>query len=156
MRHITLIFLFLSLLSCGEGTPPVSKTADQPKAPTPTLPVKESIDPALAGSWVLAGLPQSTIAFDKLFPRQRPMINIQPNMRLISGSTGCNRFSATMSTLGDKLSFMDFTSSTLTCVGAAESNFLSAWSNAKQYRFRNTGELIWGSDSVVWLVFRRR
>jgi heat shock protein HslJ len=154
MRFTTLITLIFLLLSCGEGTPSQDNASTQ--ATAPTLPVKESVDTALAGSWELVGLPQSSVSFDKLYPRQHPIIFIQPDLRLISGSTGCNRFSASLSTLGNRLTFTGFTSSTLQCVGDAESNFLSAWKQAATYRFRQADELVWGTDSLDWMVFRRK
>ncbi len=154
MRFITLTTLIVLLLSCGEGTPRQDNAATQ--ATTPTLPIKESVDTALAGSWELVELPQSSVSFDKLYPRQRPIIFIQPNLRLISGSTGCNRFSATLSTLDNRLTFTDFTSSTLQCASDAESNFLSAWNQSREYRFRRPDELVLRTDSAAWMVFRRK
>ncbi|MEN9497843.1 MAG: hypothetical protein RL750_742 [Bacteroidota bacterium] len=154
MRFTTLITLIFLLLSCGEGTPSQDKNSTQ--ATAPTLPVKESVDTALTGSWELVGLPQSSVSFDKLYPRQRPIIFIQPDLRLISGSTGCNRFSATLSTLGNRLTFTDFTSSTLQCASDAESNFLSAWNQSREYRFRRPDELVWRADAAAWMVFRRK
>lgn len=154
MRFTWMIIFFVSLLSCGEDKSSKDDATEQPKAPT--LPIKESIDTALAGSWVLTGLPQAAQSFDKLYSRQHPVIFIQPQSRLISGSTGCNRFSATISTIGHMLKFTDFTSSTLRCESEAESNFLRAWENAHTYKFNNSDEMVWGTDSVNWMIFKRR
>lgn len=154
MRTSFLIFLLIFLWACKENTGKPSTQQISP--PSPTLPVTNKVDSSLAGSWVLAGLPQSATPFEKLYPRQRPVIFIQSDLQLISGSTGCNRFSATIATIGDKLTFTDFTSSTLKCIGEAEPNFLKGWEETKKYRFQNPDEMLWGSDSVVWMVFKRR
>ena len=154
MRFAATCILLAFAVGCGNNNN--EPKSDQPTSANPTLPAKNSLDTALAGSWVLAGLPQSTTPFDKLYPRQRPVIFIQPELQLISGSTGCNRFSAKITTLGNTLSFADFTSSTLKCAGEAESTFLEAWNQVKVYRFRNPDELVWGTDSIPWMVFHRR
>jgi heat shock protein HslJ len=156
MRFFSWIFLLTALIACGDGgkSNPATESTEMKKEPT--LPVLEVTDPALAGSWVLSGLPQSPTPFSKLYPRQRPTLYIQPNLKLISGSTGCNRFSATITTVGNQLKFADFTRSTLVCVGEAEATFLKAWVKATNYSLRNNDELVWGTDSVTWMVFRRR
>ena len=154
MRTSFLIFLLIFLWACKENTGKPSTQQISP--PSPTLPMTNKVDSSLAGSWVLAGLPQAATPFDKLYPRQRPAIFIQSDLQLISGSTGCNRFSATIATIGDKLAFTDFTSSTLKCLGEAEPNFLKGWKETKKYRFQNPDEMLWGTDSVVWMVFKRR
>ncbi len=156
MRFFIGIFLLTTLIACGEGTKS-GPTSENPQTKNePTLPVKEVTDPALAGSWVLSGLPQSPTPFSKLYPRQRPVLFIQSDLKLISGSTGCNRFSATITTVGNQLKFADFTRSTLFCVGEAEATFLKAWEKSTKYSLRNNDELIWGTDSVTWMIFRRR
>ena len=154
MRFAAISICVVFSIGCGNKNPtPIP--AQSPVA-SPTPPTKNLLDTALAGSWVLAGLPQSSTSFDKLYPRQRPVIFIQPELQLISGSTGCNRFSAQINTMGNQLSFVDFTSSTLTCVGAAETIFLEAWKQSKTYRFKNSDEMVWGTDSIPWMVFHRR
>lgn len=154
MRTPFLIFLLIFFGACKENTG--KSSTQQIPPPSPTLPVTNQVDSSLAGSWVLAGLPQSATPFEKLYPRQRPVIFIQSDLQLISGSTGCNRFSVTIATIGDKLTFTDFTSSTLKCIGEAEPNFLKGWEETKKYRFQNPDEMLWGTDSVVWMVFKRR
>jgi heat shock protein HslJ len=154
MRTPFLIFLLIFFGACKENTG--KSSTQQIPPPSPTLPVTNQVDSSLAGSWVLAGLPQATTPFETLYPRQRPVIFIQSDLQLISGSTGCNRFSATIATIGDKLTFTDFTSSTLKCIGEAEPNFLKGWQETKKYRFENPDEMLWGTDSVVWMVFKRR
>lgn len=156
MKYFIWVLVCCTLIACGGGHSGERAAAPVGEKNEPTLPVKEMTDSALAGSWVLSELPQSPTPFSKLYPRQRPTIFIQPELKLISGSTGCNRFSATITTVGNQLRFTDFTRSTLTCMSDAESIFLTAWEKSERFFFRNNDELIWGTDSVSWMVFNRR
>jgi len=156
MRYFIWALVCCTLIACGEEAVN-NKTAEAVREKKETiLPVKEMIDSALAGSWELSALPRSPTPFSKLYPRQRPVLFIQPELKLISGSTGCNRFSATITTVGNQLRFTDFTRSTLTCVGDAETIFLTAWEKSEKYFFRNNDELVWGTDAVAWMIFKRR
>jgi heat shock protein HslJ len=155
MRKLSILFICLFWISCGESNTNAKSVADPNPNKIPTL-IKEKIDTALAGSWVLEALPQSDTPCAKLFPRQRPVLLIQPELKLLSGSTGCNRFSATLTTIGNRINLTDLTSSTLVCPGEAEASFMKALKSSTQYSFRNNEELVWGTDSVIWMVFRKK
>ncbi len=157
MRRLFLIILSCIWVGCGESarqsepTPPASDI--KPVSPAP---LSDTVDTAMSGTWVLSELPQAVTPIDKLYPRQRPNIFIQPLSRLISGSTGCNRFSATLTATGNNLKLSDLTRSTLICIGDAEPTFLKALENATRYYFRNNDELVLGTDSLTWMVLKRR
>lgn len=155
MRIPCLLYACLYLIACGESTPKAKPAVDPSADARPSL-ITEKIDTALAGTWVLEALPQSPTPLAKLYPRQRPVLFIQPEQRLLSGSTGCNRFSASLTTTGNRITITGLTSSTLVCPGDAEANFLKAMEKSTQYSFRKKGELVWGTDSTTWMVFRRR
>ncbi len=157
MRRLFLISLSCIWLGCGEPvrqTDPAASANENKSAST--SPLNKKVDSEMSGTWVLSGLPQSATSIDKLYPRQRPIIFIQPSERLISGSTGCNRFSATIIATGNNLRLTDLTRSTLTCIGDAEPTFLKALENSTRYYLRNNDELYWGTDSLTWMVFNRR
>jgi len=84
------------------------------------------------------------------------MLFIQPGSKMLSGSTGCNRFNATLSTAGNRLNLTGLTSSTLVCPGDAETTFMKALKSSTQYSFRNNEELVLGTDSLTWMVFRKK
>ena len=142
-------------ISCGND--PQQTVSERKQIQQDTLqPIQQKVDTALMGIWVLDSLPQSTTPITQLYPRQRPMILVQPDLHQISGSTGCNRFSATIKTENNKLALTNFTRSNLTCTGNAEQLFLKAIENTTRYSIRSNRELVWGTDSVTWMVFKRK
>jgi heat shock protein HslJ len=155
MRTLTIAVACLSLIACGESSP-AKKSGSESSPLNPPKLIQDSVDSALTGSWVLDALPQSPTPFDKLYPRQRPMLFIQAGSKMLSGSTGCNRFSATLSTAGNRLNLTGLTSSTLVCPGDAETTFMKALKSSTQYSFRNNEELVLGADSLTWMVFRKK
>jgi hypothetical protein len=156
--RMRILFLSLACLlwtSCGNKTQPEKSLQEASSGQPPKL-VEEKVDSTLAGSWVLDALPQCPTPINTLFPRQRPSMLIQPELKLISGTTGCNRFSASIATTGDRLSISDLTRSTLICAGDAEPAFLKALEHSVRFSHSSATELKWGTDSVTWMVLRRR
>lgn len=156
MRSLAGMLLLSMLLACGRAPekPAVSATAE-PKAEIPQL-LEQRVDPVLAGNWELDSLPQAATPLNQLYPRQRPALLIQPEIQSISGSTGCNRFSASLATTGDAIRIGELTRSTLVCVGDAETEFLKALSGSVRFTMRSNKQLVMGSDSVTWAVFKRK
>ncbi|MFM7672066.1 MAG: META domain-containing protein [Bacteroidota bacterium] len=155
MRLLTISWIALCTIACGTDTRTNGEPAKPNKSNPPTL-VQEQVAPALTGSWILIELPQSPITVDQLFPRQKPFLFIQGDQKIVSGSTGCNRFSGSINTNGDQFSITELTSSTLKCPGEAEPTFLKALERSNRFSFRKQNEMAWGTDSATWMVFRKR
>lgn len=155
MRIQMIILTALFWISCGND--PQQTVQEKKQIQQDTLqPIEQKVDTILMGIWVLDSLPQSPTPVAQLYPRQRPMILVQPDLHQISGSTGCNRFSATIKTENNKLAFTNFTRSNLICAGNAEQLFLKAFENSNRYSIRSNNELVLGEDSVTWMVFKRK
>lgn len=155
MRFNWLISCLVGVLACGE----TKSNRDEPVVidkTAPTLPVVDTTDVALKGIWQLAGLPQSTTPFEKLYPTILPNILIEPEFKMMSGSTGCNRFSASITTIGSSIMITNLAKSKIACIGDAERIYLEALEKSTRYTFRNPNELIFEDDSSVWMVFHRR
>jgi heat shock protein HslJ len=155
MRILFVYWACLLWASCGNNPQPEKSLPKAIGGQPPKL-VDEKADTILAGSWVLEALPQCPTPINTLFPRQRPNLLIQPELKLISGTTGCNRFSASVATTGNQLSISDLTRSTLVCAGDAEPAFLKALEHSVRFSLASATEMKWGTDSVTWMVLRRR
>ena len=86
MRTLAIFLLSVGWMACAGDQ---NKTASSENTPSPDSTVQQVsvVDTALTGSWELEALPQSAYQMKTLYPRQKALINIQPQFNEISGST---------------------------------------------------------------------
>jgi heat shock protein HslJ len=155
MRSFLLGLVGILIGGCGQESNPPTGKADESIPTSVMAPMKEYIDESLTGSWVLIRLPKSAHEIDELYPRQKPIIQIQPGMNSFSGSTGCNRFSAPLRAYNNNFIRGELTRSTLDCLGNAEQEFLTALDSSKNYELNDRGELILKNQQDSWAVFQK-
>jgi heat shock protein HslJ len=134
-----------------------SSTADSKDTPivqqtTPVAPDQLSADTTkhLQGTWVLNYITGPRIAFDGLYPENKPQIQLDASGNL-SGNTGCNSFSAPLTITGHEWKTGDITQTEKACKGSGEQVFLSTLKKVNKYDVTdgNTLQLMSGDIAVM-------
>lgn len=97
----------------------------------------------LNGSWQLNYITGIRIAFEGLYPDQKPEITFNVSEGTVSGSTSCNFFNGKFKADGNKLSFDQAMAMTKKmCEGEGEQRFLEAFNKVDGFKIPSPGKLI--------------
>lgn len=129
----------------GQDTPIVQQT-------TPVAPDQLPADTTkhLQGTWILNYITGPRIAFDGLYPEDKPQIQFDASGNL-SGNTSCNSFSAPLTLTGHDWKLGDITHTEKACGGNGEQVFLSTLKKVNKYDVTdgNTLQLMSGDIAVM-------
>ena len=91
---------------------------------------------ALQGTWKLNYITGPRIAFDGLYPDNKPTISFDVKRKKVAGNTSCNSFSGALTAEGKKISFAEPMAITkMACRGEGETIFLEALKKINNYDF---------------------
>ncbi len=149
--------LALALAACNNhdktpGSPTDPKDTPIVEQTTPVAPDKLPADTSkqLEGTWILNYITGPRIAFDGLYPENKPQIKFDASGN-ISGNTSCNSFSAPLTLTGHDWKTGDITQTEKACGGNGEQVFLSTLKKVNKYDITdgNTLHLLSGDIAVM-------
>ena len=139
-----LVFFALSiflLLSGCSGSNKISSTSNTRK---------------LRGTWLLNYITGPRIAFDGLFPGEKPTIRFDVSGKRVTGNTSCNSYSGSFDAEGTTINFKEpLTSTKMACPGEGESVFLKILEKINTYDVTEGYTLSLFTDGVASMRFTR-
>jgi heat shock protein HslJ len=110
----------------------------------------------LKGTWQLNYITGQRIAFDGLYPAEKPTITFDVSGKRISGNTSCNSFSGSFDASGAKISFKEPLATTkMACPGEGESVFMRTLEKINSYNVTEGYTLSLFTDSVASMRFTK-
>lgn len=106
-------------------------------------------------AWELEYITGPRIAFQGLYPDEKPMIMLNKGMGTVTGTSGCNVYNTTYKTTGKMISFAVPAVSTMAYCGDGETVFLETMKKVDSYRMTNDGKLELLMDNVVMMRFMK-
>lgn len=128
MKKITLLFTLIcgTLLSCSskkELVPTGSKS--------------------LEGNWELTYIIGPRIAFDGLYPNEKPNITFNISNNLVMGKNSCNNYTGSFKAEGNKISFDEGMAATkMFCEGQGETTYMSTLQKIDGFTITNDGKTL--------------
>ena len=98
---------------------------------------------SLQGSWELNYITGPRIAFQGLYPDEKPTIMFDLKADLVSGGTSCNRYSGKPNVDGNKINFKnDMALTRMYCPGDGESVYLATLQKIDSYAVSKDGKTL--------------
>lgn len=111
---------------------------------------------ALGGRWELNYISGPRIAFEGLYPEQKPTLTFGSDGRL-SGNTSCNAFNGPVTVNGNTIRFAENMAMTRKmCPGEGESVFLNTLKRVNRYALSDPNTLVLLADDVAVMRFTRK
>ncbi|MEJ5091022.1 META domain-containing protein [Sphingobacterium faecium] len=85
----------------------------------------EKGEQALSGTWELDYISGPRIAFQGLYPNEKPSITFDLSTKKVSGNSSCNNYNGTFKTENNHISFGPLASTKMACEGSGESVYFS-------------------------------
>lgn len=145
------LFLFvLSLLIVFSNGATGQKPAQQNKqqSPKPT---------SLPGSWELNYISGPRIAFDGLYPKNKPTLILNASLSEFSGNSSCNGYGGKVTVKGSKITFGDAIATMMACEGNGEQVYFKTLKQITSYNISpdgNTLNLL--SNDIAVMRFARK
>ena len=107
-------------------------------------------------TWELEYITGSRIAFQGLFPENKPQITFNISKKEVNGTTGCNGF-GTKYTLEDQTIKFDenFPMTMRYCEGGGEQVFLKMMKEVNHYYIDNEGKLFLNKGDIPMMRFKK-
>lgn len=102
--------------------------------------------------WALTYITGPRIAFDGLYPNQKPRVTFNLNSNEINGFTSCNSFSSRIKINGDFISINSPLQTIMICQGAGENTFVNLLNKIDRYHIKE-GKLEFLNDEIVMMRF---
>ena len=113
-------------------------------------------DKLYTNSWELEYITGPRIAFEGLFPEEKPMLTFQQENNRVSGTTGCNGYSTQYKLDGTAISFEEPNAMTMRyCEGNGQQVFIKAMQDVNKYRITTDGQLELMMNDVVMMRFKK-
>jgi heat shock protein HslJ len=107
-------------------------------------------------TWELEYITGPKIAFDGLFPENKPQITFNTAKKEVSGTTGCNGFTTKYTLDGQTINFDEnFPMTMRYCVGGGEQVFLKMIKEVNHYYIDNEGKLFLNKGDIPMLRFKK-
>lgn len=115
-----------------------------------------SKDKLYTNSWELEYLTGPRIAFQGLFPEEKPMLTFQLGNNTVVGTTGCNGYNTEYTLKGNAISFETPAAMTMRyCEGGGQEFFMKAMQDVNKYRVTADGKLELMMNDVVMMRFKK-
>lgn len=128
MKKIILVLTisYLAFVSCDSTKNAMSKSA------------------TLAGTWELNYITGPRIAFDGLYPNNKPTITFDLKENRVSGNNSCNSYSGNLLIDGNKINFNDakMITTMMACEGQGEQVFMSTLVKINTYSISEDGKTL--------------
>ena len=105
--------------------------------------------------WELEYITGPRIAFEGLFPDEKPVISFNKSTNMVTGSTGCNGYNTQYKMSGKMISFEVPATTTMRYCGEGEAVFLKTMKEVKSYRMSTDGKLELLMNDVVMMRFKK-
>lgn len=102
--------------------------------------------------WALTYITGPRIAFDGLYPNQKPRVTFNLNSNEINGFTSCNSFSSRIKINGDFISINSPLQTIMICQGAGENTFVNLLNKIDRYHIKE-GKLEFLNNEIVMMRF---
>lgn len=107
-----------------------------------------------SSTWELDYISGQRIAFDGLFPENKPQITFEANGK-VSGSSSCNGFSTTFTHTDNTINIEEPGAMTMRyCEGGGEQAFLQTMKKVNKYAIGSDGKLNLMIDDIPFMRFR--
>ncbi len=110
----------------------------------------------LNGSWELSYITGPRIAFDGLYPGNKPQLNFAIPSTTVNGNTSCNSFTSVITTNGNMISFADPRATKMACQGVGEATFLKLLKEVNQFSFDNENTLVLSRETIPLMRFTKK
>ncbi len=112
--------------------------------------------PLSSETWELEYITGPKIAFDGLFPENKPQITFNTIKKEVSGTTGCNGFSTKYTLDGQTIKFDENFPTTLRyCEGGGEQVFLKMIKEVNHYFIDYEGKLFLNKGDIPMMRFKK-
>ncbi|WP_417291146.1 META domain-containing protein [Corallibacter sp.] len=116
---------------------------------------KSSNEDALYNTqWELEYLSGPKIAFKALFPTKKPEITFNKDTKKVTGNSGCNGYSASVTIDGNSISFGEPGPTTMMFCGDGENQFKNIIKKVNTYKVDEEGKLHLLLDDVTMMRFK--
>lgn len=105
--------------------------------------------------WELEYITGPRIAFQGLFPDEKPVISFNKSTNMVTGSTGCNGYNTQYKMSGKMISFEVPATTTMRYCGEGEAVFLKTMKAVKSYRMTTDGKLELLMNDIVMMRFKK-
>ncbi len=113
-------------------------------------------DKLYTNSWELEYITGPKIAFEGLFPEQKPMLTFEQENSRVVGTTGCNGYNTQYKLDGSSISFEEPNAMTMRyCEGNGQQVFMKAMQDVNKYRITADGKLELIMNDVVMMRFKK-
>lgn len=107
-------------------------------------------------TWELEYITGPRIAFEGLFPENKPQITFNTTKKEVSGTTGCNGFTTKYTLDGQTIKFDEnFPMTMRYCEGGGEQVFLKMIKEVNHYFIDNEGKLFLNKGDIPMLRFKK-
>lgn len=107
-------------------------------------------------TWELEYISGPKIAFEGLFPENKPQITFNTSKNEVSGTTGCNGFATKYTLDGQTIKFDEnFPMTMRYCEGGGEQVFLKMIKEVNHYYIDNEGKLYLNKGDIPMLRFKK-
>ena len=106
-------------------------------------------------TWELEYITGPRIAFQGLYPDEKPAITFNKSTNIVTGTSSCNGYNAAYKMNGKMISFDDPAVTTMRYCGDGESVFLKTMKEVTNYRMTNDGKLELLMNDVVMMRFKK-
>jgi heat shock protein HslJ len=113
---------------------------------------------SLEGTWELSYISGPRIAFEGLYPDNKPLITFDLKEKRVSGSNSCNRYSAKLNADENKINFKDPMAVTkMFCPGAGENVYMSTLQKIDSYSISTDGKTLnFIMGDIAMMRFKRK
>jgi len=137
MKKIILILACIAVFTSSCNSTKSSTTDEN------TTATKENNLSGLDGIWELNYISGTKIAFEGLYPDKKPFLSFNTKDGRVSGNSGCNSFTGSMSVSNSYLHLDDSMAMTkMFCPGNGESNFLDGLKKINGYSISDEGKTL--------------
>ncbi len=107
-------------------------------------------------TWELEYITGPRIAFEGLFPENKPQITFNTTKKEVSGTTGCNGFTTKYTLDGQTIKFDEnFPMTMRYCEGGGEQVFLKMIKEVNHYFIDNEGKLFLNKGDIPMMRFKK-
>lgn len=105
--------------------------------------------------WELEYITGPRIAFQGLYPDEKPMITFNKDTKMVNGTSSCNGYNTTYTMSGKTISFATPATTTMRYCGDGEQVFLTTMQKVNGYRIDADGKLTLLMNDVPMMRFKK-
>ena len=105
--------------------------------------------------WELEYITGPRIAFQGLYPDEKPQISFNSSTKMVTGTTSCNGYNTAYKMNGKMISFSAPTTTTMRYCGDGEAVFLKTMKEVTSYRITTDGKLELMMKDVPMMRFKK-